>query len=228
MAPATVLPLAQSGVPIALLLRITVQSIGGLRNSAALAGADSAGSPGFFDLIHALRRLQLAGVLSIRYASEKGEGHVYLDIDASRDSSPAVLDDVRRVRALLHLSAPEVEVVYGATPHRGAVLGIVTRSMLGVLSEIGAQIEVAPDDVAASAALPTVKLVGETRPIIVVKVGDTAPPANFVQVSYAGRYFWIESNDFDSKYAFSVVQNLIALAEVSDNSKAPIVTIPAQ
>ena len=30
-----------------------------------------------------------------------------------------------------------------------------------------------------------------------------------------------------TRFAFSVVQNLIALAETSQNSKAPIVTIPA-
>jgi len=32
---------------------------------------------------------------------------------------------------------------------------------------------------------------------------------------------------FDSKYAFTVVRNLMALAEADTSSKAPVVTIPA-
>jgi hypothetical protein len=48
-----------------------------------------------------------------------------------------------------------------------------------------------------------------------------------VDIAYGRHHFWIEQNDFDSKFAFSVVQDLIALAEANQNGKQPIVTIPA-
>jgi hypothetical protein len=49
--PAKILPLADGGVPIDLLLRIAVQSIGGLSNAAMLGGPSGNGSPGFFRIV---------------------------------------------------------------------------------------------------------------------------------------------------------------------------------
>ena len=68
---------------------------------------------------------------------------------------------------------------------------------------------------------------GETRPIVMVHSGLIAPLHNYTAVDYASSKFWIEASDFDSKYALSVVQDLMALAEVTDTSHAPVVTIPA-
>jgi hypothetical protein len=57
--------------------------------------------------------------------------------------------------------------------------------------------------------------------------GKKAPADSFASVSYRGEQFWIEDDDFDSKYALSVVQNVMALAEVTDTTHAPLVTVPA-
>jgi hypothetical protein len=46
-------------------------------------------------------------------------------------------------------------------------------------------------------------------------------------VRYRDSHFWIDDADFDSKYALTVVQDLMALAEETDVSHAPIVTVPA-
>lgn len=231
MAPAQVLPLVQSGVPIDLLLRIVVQSIGDLQNSAALSGAgSSSGSVGFFDLIHVLRRLQLKGALTVRFEKAEAGNRVFLAIDPTRSDDAAVTDDAAAARRLLHVpaGAKEIEIVYGAVPERGATVGVVTRSVIGMLTEIGAQIEVPQADVASRATTPTVKLLDvESRPTIVVHVGEQAPPEAYASAVYGRNQYWIDRQDFDSKFAFSVVQNLIALAETSGNSKAPIVTIPA-
>ncbi|MFP3671063.1 hypothetical protein SB717_38930, partial [Priestia sp. SIMBA_032] len=47
----------------------------------------------------------------------------------------------------------------------------------------------------------------------------------YVAMRYGTSTYWVERADFDSKYAFTVVQNLMALAEAETNSKAPVVTI---
>ena len=49
----------------------------------------------------------------------------------------------------------------------------------------------------------------------------------YADVRYRESHFWIDDADFDSKYALTVVQDLMALAEETDVSHAPIVTVPA-
>ena len=58
-------------------------------------------------------------------------------------------------------------------------------------------------------------------------VGDQPPKNAYTTIAYQDHAYWIDARDFDSKFAFSTVQSLIALAETSQNSKAPVVTIPA-
>lgn len=229
LAPEVVMPLAQSGVPIDLLMRLAVQSAGpGLQNSASLSGANP-GTIGFFQLIHALRRIQEAGLLDIRYQKQdKAPGQVFLAINTDADTPRDLLSDVHLVRELLHMNQPEVELVYGSGPQKSGKVAIVTRSIQGILSEIGAQIQVAPKDVERHAVMPTVGVIGvETRPVIVIHADASAPPGAYADIVRGDRHYWIDDNDFDSKFAFSVVQNLIALAESSQSGKQALVTIPA-
>lgn len=225
-----VLPLAQSGQPIDLLLRLTVQSIGTLQNSAALSGPDASGSLGFFQLIHALRRLQLAGDLSIRIDREDGQDQVFLQLARADARLEAVRQDERLAQQLLRVSerTTEIELVSGPVRHPDHQVAIGLRSMLGILSEVGAQIEVPSSDIQDNRTLPTVKIIGvETRPVIIVHVGPKAPAEAFVSIQYGQQEFWIDPNDFDSKFAFSLLEDLIALAESSQAAKPPTVTIPA-
>lgn len=231
LAPALVLPLAQGGIPIDLLLRITAQSIDGLRNGTALGGSRSAGTPGFFQLIHAARRLQLAGELNVEPRNVKGENRVFLAIAVSNDGQepPGAAADRRVLQQLLHLprDTGSYEVVYGQSAEPGKI-ALLTRSVLGILTDLGAQIDVPAGSVASGATKPTVGLIGgETRSTIVVHSGSTAPADPYVSIPYDGASYWIDNDDFDSKYAFTVVQDLMALAEADTSAKAPIVTIPA-
>ncbi|BAO86559.1 hypothetical protein [Caballeronia cordobensis] len=247
LSPTLVMPLAESGIPIDLLLRITVQSISGLQNGTALGGPNAAGSSDFFLLLQALRRLQLAGELNIETRNTDGnkpvktessvkggnsgdKGGVFITLGATRSgASKQVTDDLALVRRLLHLS-PKMktyEFVYGQSADQSRI-PMVTRSVLGILTDLGAQISVPSDQIGSGATKPTIGLIGgETRPTIVVKTGEKAPQDAYVSVLYDKSNYWIDRGDFDSKYAFTVVQNLMALAEVTDTAKSPVVTIPA-
>lgn len=231
LAPALVLPLAQGGIPIDLLLRIAAQSVDGLLNGTALGGSRSAGTPGFFQLLHAARRLQLAGELNVELRNENGANHVFLVISVSNDSEePAGASaDRRLVQRLLHLprDTGSYEVVYGQSATGGRI-ALLTRSVLGILTDLGAQIDVPTASIERGATKPTVGLIGgETRSTIIVHSGPAAPADAYVSIPYDGTAYWIERDDFDSKYAFTVVQDLMALAEADTSAKAPIVTIPA-
>jgi hypothetical protein len=246
------MPLAESGIPIDLLLRITAQSIAGLQNGTALGGPNASGSPQFFLLLQALRRLQLAGELNIetrdagddkKDAGDKSDkkvrggnsssadrGGVFITLGATRSgASKEVSDDLALVRKLLHLS-PKMktyEIVYGQSADQNRI-PMVTRSVLGILTDLGAQISVPSEQVGNGATKATLGLIGgETRPTIVVRTGKEPPKDAYVSVPYDKSTYWIDRGDFDSKYAFTVVQNLMALAEVTDTARSPVVTIPA-
>jgi hypothetical protein len=231
LAPTLVLPLAEGGIPIDLLLRISAQSIGGLQNGTALGGENSAGSPQFFQLIQALRRLQMAGELNVESRTVKNEQHVYLILGtATTTDAQKAAPDLQLVRKLLHLDAKtgDYEIVYGQSSRGGNQIAMLTRSVLGILTDLGAQVHVPDQKIEDGSTKPTVALVGgETRPTIVVQTGDKPPADAYAAVRYGPSTYWVDRADFDSKYAFTVVQNLMALAEAETSSKAPIVTIPA-
>src|SRR5471032_1891976 len=231
LAPALVLPLAESAIPIDLLLRITVQSIGGLQNANALGGPNANGSVGFFELIQALRRIQLAGQLNVESHDEDKGGGVYFTLGATTSGeSGQTSADLALVRRLLKLSpkTKTYEVVYGQSAQRGGRIPMVTRSVLGILTDLGAQITVPDELVASGSTKPTIGLIGvETRPTIIVNVGKKAPEDAYIDIQYGPSQYWIDRRDFDSKYAFTIVQMLMALAETNQDAKTPIVTIPA-
>ena len=233
LAPALVLPLADSGVPIDLLLRIAVQSIGGLSNAAMLGGERGSddGSPGFFDLLAVLRRLQLAGEASINFNPAPTGGEVRLVLGLpDRVESPRNAADIARVRELLNLPAgPEPYLLSPpGVPVGRRSIRVVTRSVLGILSDLGAEIDVPESDIENGTTKAPIHLVGgESRPTLVIHAAKSIRGPAYADVRYRDSHFWIDDADFDSKYALTVVQDLMALAEETDVSHAPIVTVPA-
>ncbi|MFX1675373.1 hypothetical protein PWR63_24505 [Paraburkholderia sp. A2WS-5] len=229
--PELLLPLADSGVPVDVLLRLSVQSIGGLQNAAPLGGPESDGSPGFFALLRALRRLQLAGQLTVNYKQGAHDRSAQVTMTLGSDAAPpGTARDLAEVRRLLRLlpAMREYAVMYGPASGNGRTINMVTRSVMGILTNLGAQIAVPEDDVKRGATVPTVHLVGgETRPTVVVHVGKKPPPDAYAAVVYHNATYWIDNDDFDSKYALTVLQNVIALAQANQDQKAPILTVPA-
>jgi hypothetical protein len=107
-------------------------------------------------------------------------------------------------------------------------ISVMTRSLLAILTDLSAEIDIPAEDVASGATKPAVQLVGgETRPVLVVHAGK--PPRDaYASIRYRSHEFWIADTDFDTKYALTVVQSLEAVAQVTDNSHAPVVTVPAR
>ena len=97
--PADILPLAASGLPIDVLCRLSVQSVGTLQNTVPLAGTEIGATGEFFELIAALRRLQGRGLLSIRSVRGKQSNRVYLNITDGSDALSRTL--AGRARQLL-------------------------------------------------------------------------------------------------------------------------------
>ena len=235
LSPADLLPLAMGGLPIDVLFRLGVQSINGLSNAVPLTQTGAAGSPDFFLLLRDLRRLQVAGLLSVRLRRDivpagshgmSDPGRVYVSVATTRD--PALLAAADEAKRLLGMppSVHEAEVVYGLNPEPGQV-AVLTRSMLGVMAQLSLQIDVPPDDITRHRTLPTVGNVGpEQRPVVIIRSGAAAPDEVFTSVQYRRTWFWIAEDDFDSELAFSVLQILLSIAR-TESAPGAIVTIPA-
>jgi hypothetical protein len=235
LSPTDLLPLAMSGLPIDVLFRLGVQSVNGLSNAVALTQTGAAGSPEFFLLLQDLRRLQIAGLLGVRFQhsparadthSNPDPGHIYFYVARTRD--PDLLAVVDETKRLLGMSPAlsEAEVVYGLNPQPGQV-AVLSRSMLGMLAQLSLQIDVPPDDIVRHWTHPTVGNVGpEHRPAVIIHAGAAAPADAFTSVQYLRTWFWIAQDDFDSKLAFTVLQILLALAR-TEIAPGAIVTIPA-
>jgi hypothetical protein len=108
----------------------------------------------------------------------------------------------------------------------GGQVVILTRSVLQVLYELGAQIEVAEADVARGETLATDAGFGER--LVRIGQGARAPADAYAAVPYRGRWFWIEQGDYRSKASFTFAYILQVLAESGRGQPTPVVTIPAQ
>jgi hypothetical protein len=228
-----VFPLAQNGMPIDVLLRLAVQSIGSLVNTGRLENtptsrsAGQIGSPDFFKLLADLRALQDGGALSFRFAKTKDDPHVYLSI--SNGANSALTGAAAQVRSLLGVGPGEIEFIYGRATSRPNQVSLVTRSVIGMLAHISAQIDVPEDDIQAHRTLSSIGYAtAEQRPVVVVRASPSQPESTYVAVQFKNRWFWIADTDFDSKVAFSIVQILMDIAHGdTGTTKAPILTIPA-
>ena len=236
--PADLLPLIHGGLPVDVVFRLAVQSVGSLRNSAGLQQHGGEGSPDFFVLLHNLRRLQIAGLIGVRIGKEakpergaqataRPEG-VFLTMTPTRDPALATVEaEVLRLLGIPPRTS-EVEVVYGSTGQGPLQVAILTRSMLGVLGQLAFQIEAPTQDVARGWTVPSVGEVAvERRPVIFVRSGAVPPDNPFVAIEYQHAWFWIDQDDFDSKLAFSVVNILLALAKVS-SAPGTVITVPVR
>lgn len=251
ISPTLIMPLSLGGMPIDTLLRLTAQSIDGLSNVRGLGtGPFGGGSVRFYLLLHDLKQLQAAGVMTVRIttdeaptnddssrkkksasgsgnAASNGTEHAYLVLTATSDSNlQAIQAEVRR---LLHLdpTAQEAEIVYGPYPKRPGQVAILTRSMLAMLTQLSYEMQVPEKDVRLGRTPPTIGQVGiEGRPEVIIHSAEKAPDTSYASVQYKGRSYWIDDNDFRSKEAFTMVQVLSALAATSHGTGA-VVTIPA-
>ena len=220
LAPEAVLPLADTGVPIDLLLRIATQSIGNLQNGTRVAKPGRPVTAGFSDLVLALRRLQLAGDLSVRWRKTDGGRQLwlYLGSGGSCESDEAA-EDVAQVESLLGLSGRmrAYPIVSGPRAPGGDRIAVAIRSPLDILSNLGADIRLPGEGAGRARREP-----GQIRATIVVHAGKRAPADADISIPYRAEEFWIEQNDLDSKYALSLVQNLIEAAASRTDGGSPI------
>jgi hypothetical protein len=226
--PSAILSLMQGGYPVDLVFRALVHEINGVRNRFGGDARAHSADPEFYELIAKMRRIQLAGGIGMRFTKIDKETAAMIVIRGKRDPEIEALS--REVREILGLaSSDDFRVVYGAIPTDDKEIALLTRSILEVLIDISADVEVPSADVQEKRVSPTF---GETaageklRPLVRIQSSSHKPSDAFVSIPYRNSYFWIDDKDLVSKKIFSFLMFVFTLVETGEKGNAPIVTIP--
>ncbi|MDN0075044.1 hypothetical protein QU481_09055 [Crenobacter sp. SG2303] len=232
IAPGVVLSLIQSGYAADFIMQLLVSSANGVQNRFG-AGARARGAdPEFLTLCAALRRVQASGAVGMRIDKTKGAELVVLILNRKKMTS-ALQQDRQTVREILGIrqSLNEFHVVYGSAPANDTELALVTRSMLEILMDIAASIEVPDAMVAEGRVLKTAVFdtdpVDGFKPLVRIHSGRDKPDDAIVAVPYRNYWYWIDDRDFRSKLGFTALMMIFSLTDTGPAKGQPIITIPA-
>ena len=226
MPPADLFALILAGVPAELVLGLGLHSIGPYANKRATPGALTAADPGFGQAFELLLQLQRSGRLAVQLTVNEQDRVATLRI--GRGEPPDSAES--RLRSMLKLlpDRDTFEVVYTLAEPKPGQIAIRTRSLVEVLSQLAADIDVPAGDLTAGrtyASLPDLTTPG-WFPRVEVRYGSLRPRDAFVAAFYDGDWFWIANDDLASKRVFSFVLLLTSLRESSKPGQPPVITIP--
>jgi hypothetical protein len=228
--PAAILSLMQSGYPVDLVFRMLVQEINGIRNRFGGEARARSADPEFYSLLEKMRSIQSAGGIGMRFKKTDNEEAAMIVIRGKRDPATDALS--MEVRKMLGLApqADDFKVVYGAVARDDKEIALLTRSLLEVLVDLSADIEVPAAHVEEKRVSPTrveeaVKD-GKILPLIRIHSSSKKPDDAFVSIPYRDSHFWIDDRDLMSKKIFSFLMFVFTLVETGEKGTAPIVTVP--
>ena len=120
--------------------------------------------------------------------------------------------------------------MYGTVSNDDKEIAILTRSLLEVIIDLSADIEVPVAHVDEKRVSPThvEEAVKDEKilPLIRIHSSSEKPGDAFVSVPYRNSYFWIDDRDLMSKKIFSFLMFVFTLVETGEKGTAPIVTVP--
>ncbi len=187
----------------------------------------------FIRALELLRKIQLSGAVGMRVEQDAQKRQTTLVTFRSKNISEQTLADIRELRGLLHLDpdATELKLVFGATASNDKELAILTRSLLNIMNNMAAQVDVPAEHVADGRATPgfnsAVQADEEHRPVR-IRSSKEKPADPYVAVHYRDHWFWIDDRDLKSKRAFAFMMMLFTLSETGEKENLPLITIPAQ
>ena len=224
--PATILSMVQSGWPVDFVLRLTCESVNGVRNASRSALARHQADPEFEELLAALRRIQVSDAIGMR-SQRKGNLQV-VKVFLGRQAVKEIEADRARARKILGVdpNTQELQLVYGAVPAKPNELSILSRSMLQIMVELGGCVDVPQEHLKKGKAAPVTKDIGGEE-LMRIHSGRKAPSDAAVAIPYKGRWFWVADDDLASKRMLAALMMFFSLTETGSGVGAPVVTIPA-
>jgi hypothetical protein len=222
--PYSVVSLIQSGWPIDLIFPFAVKSINGVRNNSSIANAPQ-GKPEFYTLVQSMGNLQRSGITDIRLEKmNEKEAVVFVIADeANREASQEDSECIRRILKIKP-GLSKYTIVSGLLPSQDNEIAIQTRSMLEIMLEIAAAIDVPAQHVTEGRARPPA-LVSNEQPLARIHSGKEKPADAFAAVQYRNYWFWIDDKDLLSKRNFALMMIFLSLTETEEKGSGPLLTI---
>jgi hypothetical protein len=227
---AAILSLIQAGYPVDLVFRMLVQEINGIQNRFGGEARARSADPEFYTLLGKMQKIQSSGVIGLRVSKKDKQETAMMVFRGKRN--PAVDALSAEVRKMLGINpqATEFNVVYGTIPRDDKEIAILTRSLLEVIVDLSADIEVPAAHVEEKRVGPAYTdqaVAGESiGPLIRIRSSSEKPADAFVVVPYRNSYFWIDDRDLMSKKIFSFLMFVFTLVETGEKGTTPIVTVP--
>ncbi len=229
--PSSVMFMLQTGYSATRVMPILLDSINGLSNGSNRL--KRAADPRFLRLVRIISEAQLANTIETRIERPKGGTETSLIIFPPVQN-PAAIARRQEITKLLGLKPDlrELKVYYGAYSGKDDEVDMKTRSMLEIMIEFAAAVQVPESDISEGRASPGA--VNSRReeppsgPPMRIRVSDTPPKDAYVAAQYNHRWYWIADTDIQSKTTFGFLMMLFSISETGIKGAAPVITIPAQ
>jgi hypothetical protein len=230
--PVDLFALVQAGWPIDGVFGVGVRAINGLHAGSRTELLKRSADPDFYQVLTMLKDLQATDSFGLR-VQEKDAGPGKIVVFRAQQVDEAANATDRQVRHLLHLNpdAQEFKLTLGAAAADDKEIAMLTRSMLEILAEASAGIDIPASDVeegrVVKMSLPDAS--SGTGPKLMVRVHSASakPPANnaFAAVKYRDHWFWVDDRDLVSKRGMGFLLVLFTLVESGSSATPPVLTI---
>src|SRR5262249_9257153 len=224
--------LISAGYAADFVFQVIVCVFNGVYNRSTFGGRVRTADPEFYEVLEAIRRLQLSESFSMR-VEKRGAEDAGLMVFSGK-LSPEAQRDVEFVRKTLNLKPEggEVLLTYGALQRTPNELAVLSRSMIEILVQMAAAIEVPEKHVSEGRTPATPEIAPDAspldRPYVRIHAGAKVPDDAFAAVRYRDSWYWLDDRDFASKRAFTFLLLFFSLAETGVAPQAPVLTIPVQ
>ncbi len=215
----------QGGAPADFVLGLMAQSIEGHHNLRMFAGQFQAEEPQFSRLLQLLRGLQYANAIEAEITKVGDHLDVWLHFHPIAAATAGPVEQVAEVRSLLGIPSEldRVKVNFGTLNPDPAVVAIRTRSLMQIMSTLGAGVQIPREQPARVGAVPVDPAVGPRG--FTVHSGKEKPAEAFVAVPYEGMWFWIDRRDLPSKTTLAAITLLFNFLD-GGSKASPVLTIP--
>jgi hypothetical protein len=230
--PEAIFSLIAAGYPAENVIPTTVNALNGVYNRTSRGGKRRPSDPEFYPLVEAMGRIQASRSFSLRIETQKGQQVAIVTFSSRLE--PALQQDIEFVKKTLNLRSKNGEVIldYGALQRSPNELAVVSRSMIEIMQQLSADMEVPAADVSEgrtyATAAPPANASPYDQPRVAIHSGAAPPGDAFTAVRYRATWYWISDHDLSSKGSLTFLLLFFSLAETGVVPEVPVLTLPVQ
>jgi hypothetical protein len=233
LSPEVLFSAIQNGLPADSVLFSSFVSINGLRNQRVSLEGITPADPDFHKVRALMRKIQDSGAVRLYVKESANKEQTQIIGLRTKNIPPEVLADIAEMRRLLHLNqdASEFSLTSAPLPSSDTEIAVQTRSIIDLMKNMAAQVEVPPEDLSQHRAFPGFQTGQPTPgvlPIIHIRSSKEKPKDAFIAVHYRDTWFRIDDNDLPSKLLFAQLMELFTMIDTGPRQNQPVVTIPAR